>query len=420
MPEAVVAMSAEFERQRAAYRAAAGLPPLAPNPQPVSPRQPPARQNGPVISATPYVWTDPGEIPKRQFMYGRSLIRHFLSTTVAPGGVGKSSLAIVEALAMATGRALLGHQVERESRAWIWNLEDPLDELQRRIQAACEFYDVSAEDLGGRLFVNSGRDHPLVIASMGRNGAIIHAPVVEALIDELKARQIDLLIIDPFVSSHSVAENDNTAMDRVAKQWSYVADKAGVAIHLIHHARKLGSDAEVTTESARGAKALTDASRVVRAINRMSKEEAEGFGVENHRQFFKAINDKANMSPPADLADWYRIENVELPNGDHVGVVTAWQPPRKEDAIPPVSDEAILAIQRKIELSEWRYDPRSSHWAGEAVADVLGVDAESKIVRSEIRSLIEAWIKIGLFKVTRRTGSSKNVVPFLEVSNWIL
>src|SRR4051794_40314849 len=61
-----------------------------------------------LIRAAPFHWCDPVSIPLRKWIYGRHYIRRFVSTTVAPGGVGKSSLGIVEALAIVSGRDLLG------------------------------------------------------------------------------------------------------------------------------------------------------------------------------------------------------------------------------------------------------------------------------------------------------------------------
>src|ERR1700745_4181057 len=59
------------------------------------------------IIATPWAWRDPSTIPPRRWLYGKHYIRKFLSTTVAPGGAGKSSLVLVEALSMVTTRRLL-------------------------------------------------------------------------------------------------------------------------------------------------------------------------------------------------------------------------------------------------------------------------------------------------------------------------
>src|SRR5689334_14262923 len=76
------------------------------------------------IRATPFKWTDPSKLPLRKWLYGRHLIRRFVSATVAPGGFGKSSLIMAEALAMVSGRALMGDQPAGALRVWQCNLED--------------------------------------------------------------------------------------------------------------------------------------------------------------------------------------------------------------------------------------------------------------------------------------------------------
>src|SRR6188768_2915879 len=60
--------------------------------------------------ATPWTFVDPSTIPPRAWLYGRHYIRKYVSVTVSPGGVGKTSKSIAEALAMATGRDLLGER----------------------------------------------------------------------------------------------------------------------------------------------------------------------------------------------------------------------------------------------------------------------------------------------------------------------
>ena len=54
---------------------------------------------------------------------------------------------------------------------------------------------------------------------------------------------------------------------------------------------------------------------MVRVVNRMSKEEGEKAGVENHRLYFRTYNDKANLAPPADKSDWFELKSVDLGNG---------------------------------------------------------------------------------------------------------
>src|SRR5262245_55521874 len=95
------------------------------------------------LQATPFVYQAPQTLPRRQWLYGHHFIRRFVSGTVATGGMGKSALALVEALAMATGRDLLGHCPRGKFRVWYVNLEDPLDEIDRRIGGILLRYGIS-------------------------------------------------------------------------------------------------------------------------------------------------------------------------------------------------------------------------------------------------------------------------------------
>ena len=156
---------------------------------------------------------DPKLIPQRQWLYGHHLIRKFGSATIALGAVGKSSLMIVEALAMVTGRPLLGILPRQRARVWLWNGEDPLEEIERRITAACLHFGITAAEIEGGLFVDSGRNSEIVIATQSRNGVTIAVPMVEALLRTINDNQIDVVQIDPFISSHRVPENDNNAID---------------------------------------------------------------------------------------------------------------------------------------------------------------------------------------------------------------
>jgi hypothetical protein len=368
------------------------------------------------ITALPYVWTDPQNIPLRDWLYGRLLVRRFLSLTIAPGGVGKSSLIAVEVLAMVSGRDLLGVLPVRRLKVWLWNLEDPQEETTRKIQAAAKHYHLTADDIGDRLFVNSGRDHSLVIAKENRNGTIVLRPVIDNLVEQIKEHGIDVLDVDPFVSCHEVFENDNSAIDMIAKEWSRVAELASCAIHLVHHTRKAPAGTEVTTDSSRGAKALTDAARVARALNQMTEEEGAKAGVENHRLFFRAFNDKANLAPPVTVSDWFRLASVFLDNGpgggDSVGVITHWEWPDPLTGITGSDFERVAVVIRS---SDWRKDTRSSNWVGIAVAKALKLDVEDKAAKAKIMGLLKVWLAAGSLVLVDGYDEQRRPREFVQV-----
>ncbi len=370
----------------------------------------------PMIAATPFVLPDPGSIPRRAWIYGRHLIRKFVSVTVAPGGVGKSTLLIGDALAIATGKPLLGANVwDGPACVWMWNLEDPRDELTRRIAAAALHHGIGPADLGDRLFLDSGRDQPLRIAEQERHGgARIIRPVVDALVEELKRRRVDVLMVDPFVSSHGVEENDNGAIDLVAKEWGRVADAANCAIDLVHHARKTGGT-EVTAEHGRGAVALIAAARSVRVCNRMSKEEAEKAGVENERSYFSVLADKVNLAPAADR-DWFRLADVELPNGDHVGAVEAWAWP---DPFAGLSLDDLRRVQSAIDGRDLAAHPASVDYVGIEIARVLRISMQEAAGRARVKQLIGTWLASGsLVKEQGTNPATRQKRPVIRVGVW--
>ena len=214
----------------------------------------------PIIKATRFSWIDPATIPRRKWLYGHHYVRDFVSETIAVGAVGKSSLAIVEGLAIVTGRALLGVTPDEQTNVWYWNGEDPKDELQRRIAAAAIHYEILPSEIEARLFVDSGRETKIVVAEQTRTGAVVARPVVDAVIATIKRDEIGLMTVDPFVASHRVVENDNPAIELVAAAWAEIADE------LVHHARKTNG-AEITVDDGRGGSALLAKVRSARVLN---------------------------------------------------------------------------------------------------------------------------------------------------------
>jgi hypothetical protein len=380
----------------------------------------------PLIEARAFVLRDPKTLQKRQWLYGKHLIRKFGSATFAPSGSGKSNMYIVEALAMVTGRPLLGIQPPRRLRVWYWNGEDPYDELERRVGAACLHYGIGAADIDGWLFINSGRDpnSQVIVATQDRNGTTIAFPVVEALVATIHDKKLDVIMIDPFISSHKVPENDNNAIDVVAKTWTTIADITDTAIALAHHTRKTGG-AEVTVEDGRGAVALLNAVRPARVFNVMTEDEALKAGiVDGRRRYFKVTDGKNNLALPPDRLDWFRSESICLGNGDpsdpsdqgdDMGVVTTWEWP---NAMAGVSAEDIEKVKTAIRAGQWRKDSQAKDWVGHTVAKALGLgDVRKKgLDRTKVTAMVNTWIYKGVLVVVEREDKKRMPRDFVEVA----
>ena len=173
-----------------------------------------------IVSATQWKWRDPKSIPRRQWLYGWHLIRKFGSAKIAPPGIGKSSLALTEAVAMASDRPLLGISPRRRCPSGTGTSKTRKEELDRRIPATASATTLRRQNSpAGSTSIpgETGNHHR---PSVTRDGATILAPVATAVERTIKQRRIDVLTVDPFISSHRVTENDNNAIDLVAKGWA--------------------------------------------------------------------------------------------------------------------------------------------------------------------------------------------------------
>ncbi|TXN27150.1 AAA family ATPase [Methylobacterium sp. WL19] len=384
------------------------------------------------LKASPYVYRDPRKIPPRAWLYDRRLIRGFISTTVAPGGIGKSSLELVEAIALATGRALLGVHVPVPCRVWYWCGEDPLEEIERRVAAILIRYGINPAELDGRLFLDSGRTSEIVIAETTRAGTVLALPVLAALRETIDENAIDVVILDPFISTHRVSENDNGAIDMVAKALNRIAERTRCAFSLVHHVRKgIGTPGNTTVEDGRGAGSLLAAARSARVLNQMTKDEAERAGVENHRAFFRVDNGKANLAPPPDRSSWFQLASVSLGNGpesfsfmdlsDQVAVVEPWEWP---DTFEGISTDDLRTAQAEVAGctaagARFRLNVQSPDWVGIPIARALRLDPADKSHRSKVGRMLRVWVETGMFAVVEGKDGKGKPRDYVEVGKHV-
>ena len=376
------------------------------------------------ITATPFGWPDPVTIPRRRWLFGRWLLRGEVTAIVAPGGVGKSTFTTGMALSLASGQPFLAKALPEGARSvWLWNLEDDREELDRQVSACSLRHGVGAMDCGPRLYVDSGIDQTLCTAIEGERGLEIIEPIYLAMKAEIERRGIDVLIVDPFVSSHQVSENDNGAVDKVTKRWKQLASETRCSIVLVHHTKKMGGR-ELRAEDSRGAVALINTARSTLVFNPMSAEEAERFGITDRaeqRTIIRIDDDKPNRAPP-ESATWIKLESIDLGNSeglhpsDAVGAACPWTPP---DPFDGLSLRDLYNVQQAIAGGEFGADVQAKDWAGQAVADVLGFDLDDTAHKARVKSLIKTWKANKALKVEKRTATSGKERPFLIVGDWV-
>lgn len=392
----------------------------------------PAAEAKRLLEATPFEWKHWSTLEPREWLYDEHLIRRFVSVTVSPGGVGKTTLSVAEALAMVTGRPLLGVKPPKPLRVWLFNLEDPRDEMEKKLMAACKHFGITADDIGGRLYLDTGREQELVIAKEDRGLKFVN-PVIDALVQEIQRRKIDVLNVDPFVSSHRVSENDNNHIDAISKTWTHIADQTNISVELVHHIRKVeGRDA--TIDDSRGAKAFLDAARSARVLNGMSREdgEAAGLGPGEHLSYFSVTRGKSSMTEQSDKRVWRKRVSVNLENGrqkrgnmlraqDHVGVATPWAWPDADTIAEAVSDDAFKNIARVLDNGLYKRDVQSHKygtWAGAVIGEEIGLDPDTSAGKKRIETILKSLEKSGKLKVEDLQDANRKLKKHVKSAGW--
>jgi RecA-family ATPase len=165
----------------------------------------------------------------------------------------------------------------------------------------------------------------------------VNASLVRRISAEIAKNQIDVAMFDPLVTLHSVSELDTGKMDAVIRLFAGIADENSASADLSHHMRKpaAGAAADYDVHDIRGVGAITDAVRAARVLNRMSERDAEAAGCDEVARMtrFRVDRAKGNYSPPQ-AATWRQFINVELLNGDDVGVVAPWDFPGQGEQTP--------------------------------------------------------------------------------------
>jgi hypothetical protein len=381
---------------------------------------------GKIFDFAPYPFPDLAGIPRREWLYGRHYIRGAVSATIGAPGRAKSTNALQEIFGMSIGRDLVTGNPLLSGPLYVayLNGEEAQEELDRRVGALRQRFQIDAEDCGGRLFVESTRDKPFKVAVPGSRGnAVADKNVVDALKAWCDRRQIDVLAIDPLISFHSVRESDNGDMDVVCKDAFAVIAGKRRAVELIHHPRKLPTgESNSTVDDARGASAILGAVREARTLNFMTAAEASQLriGDDERRLHIRIDNGKANMGPIGS-ARWLRIVTENLPNGDTVACVTAWKLPNPFDS---VSLDDLKVVQRVVQSGAFRTSSQAKGWLGWWMAENLsGLEMTARYTDkprdkasvAQLDAILKTWVKNGVLKIVQGQDETRRKRDFYAV-----
>jgi hypothetical protein len=341
-------------------------------------------------------------LPNRRWVYGRSLLRGYVSASCGDGGVGKTSFSMGRAISIALGRSVYlldddvnepAHKVHVRGPVLIWTLEDAEQELHLRLAAELKLRGIDPKSLRDMIYLASGRDHPFCAASLDKGGRIIRHNIQPA-IDQAKQLGLVACFFDPFVNAHELDGNRNDYIALVLDQFRAIAKEADIAAHINHHFRKGGQAGDAA--SALGAVSFINACRHVETLSYMSEEDAKTFGIpaEKRRFYVHVTNAKQNLAAHSGLGEYYQHRSVDLcngspeyPDGDQIGVLVRWQP---QNALAGFAWKEIEALLDKIDAGcdgeYYSSSRKSSRWVCDPIMADLGLSEDAAI------RLVKDWL----------------------------
>jgi hypothetical protein len=350
---------------------------------------------------------DPGPIPPRQWLLGNQFCRGFISSLVAAGGVGKSALRLLQFISLALGRPLCGQHIFHRSRVLLISLEDDDNELQRRIKAVLDHFEIPRSELKGWLFCKYAKRCKIAELKNGHRAA---GPLEQQIRDAIARRKPDLIALDPFVKLHSLGESDSGDMNFVCDLLVSLAVEHQIAVDIPHHVHK-GQIAPGDADAGRGSSGIRDAGRLIFTLTPMSEAEAERFDIdiEDRHAFIRLDSAKLNIASRSGKTTWFKIigvaignETDDYPNGDSVQVVIPWTPPQLW------ADLDTSLLNKILDALEAGRKDENGRQTGELFSDAPGAKngAAWRVVelfapdktKAQCRAIIREWVQNGVLE----------------------
>jgi hypothetical protein len=242
--------------------------------------------------------------PPQQWILKGIIPESVVGLLSAAGGVGKSFLALLMAIAIALGKKIGPFEPPAPNRVLILNVEDPSDEIWRRIHSLAKQYELSEADkeyLGKNLLIYPGRG---VIGPLMKFNGINPSPSEWAkwLSESVKSTKPVLVILDTKSRLYGLDENSNDHTTQWLRQPEKISTETGCSFLILHHTSK-GRRNDLETDASRGASALTDNCRFVLTASPLDERDIKAYDLNTPSDYFKVLLSKVNYSTSTPI--WY-------------------------------------------------------------------------------------------------------------------
>ncbi len=265
--------------------------------------------------------------PKRRWLYGHDLLRGAVTVIGAPPAGGKTALMVGMAAASALGRGILGCWVHSPLNVTILSLEEPREEVDRRLFAFGTRHAITPADLGGRLSIVTADGFPYRLTQAAAKGVSVNPEAVAAL--RTIVQSCDVVLIDHLARLNGGDENTASHMDPIFAALNSIAGEFGCAIGVAHHLRKGTLLGVGQAEGLRGSSATEGGARIVLGLSFMTADEAKRWAYPKPRRGSTSVFQTPRRTTP--------------PSGRHAG--SSWSASNCRTPIQLLATHRVTASQ---------------------------------------------------------------------------
>lgn len=205
---------------------------------------------------------------------------------VAPGGTGKTTLAIFEAIHIILGRPLWGRQICKPGRVLFLTAEDSRQIVETRLNLICKSLDLTAIDLSivaDGFYIEDLSMVGMRLVGTAPDGAIRATKLVADIVGQYRDLDVSLVHLDPASLLGPGEQSGNDGMSELMRAARQIAGDVRAACQIVHHVAQVVARNGIQDQYAgRGGTAFADNSRGQRQLVRI-KERAYEFDGRRYR-----------------------------------------------------------------------------------------------------------------------------------------
>ncbi|MBY5831911.1 AAA family ATPase [Rhizobium leguminosarum] len=280
---------------------------------------------------------DPKDIPVREWIVSPRLPCGDVAQCVGEPGVSKSTLMLRDALAIASGREdilrgkdefgrpISPERLHKTGAVLVYNAEDRLDEMERRMAAAQRHF--SVEETRHPIILWSGVDgQKLTIVQRDNDRSILkRAPGADLLEQVIRTNEIVLAVLDTQISlSAGSHENNNDDQDTLLQELAIIAAGARCSIAVVHHTSKQTRQNKGDMGAGRGGFAAVGKVRsAFTLVNVTGEDEEKDWNVSREDGLIRLDYAKISHERKPTVPIVFRRVNVAVGNGSGVNPTAA-------------------------------------------------------------------------------------------------